>query len=269
MKPIPKSPASSLSANALLECAPLAEPGRESIDLFPVPTAANRPNLPKKPEKHIAFIDSRVENWQQLASGLKPGTEAFLLNPTTDGIAQITKTLALRSGFDSIQIVAHGEPGSLQLGAVKLNSNNLENYSSQLQKWQKALIKNGDILLVACSVAAGETGKNFVQQLREITGANIAASANLTGSAALGGNWELEVAVGEVTACLAFQTQALEAYCFVLGTLVNETFKNSTVGGQLCPLPQSNNVFQVSPAELYRAHFQPWEATLPETEFCN
>ncbi|NJK70446.1 MAG: DUF4347 domain-containing protein [Microcoleus sp. SU_5_3] len=235
-----------LSSNELREPKPPIDRKIKSIELSPSPTSNNRLHPKNTREKHIVFIDSRVENWQQLASGIKPGTEAILLDPTGDGISQITKTLAKRSGLDSIQIVAHGKPASLQIGTAKLDSNSIENYSSQLQQWQKSLIKNGDILLVACSLAAGEIGKTFVQQLRKITGANIAASANLTGSAAKGGDWELEVVAGEVTACLAFQQTALETYNFVLGTLVNETFSNATVLGPWTYSGANRTVFDPS-----------------------
>jgi uncharacterized repeat protein (TIGR01451 family) len=51
----------------------------------------------------------------------------------------------------------------------------------------------------------------------------------LTGSAALGGDWELKFATGEIKASIAIEKEVLEAYTYALGT--NETFKNSTVRG--------------------------------------
>jgi Ca2+-binding RTX toxin-like protein len=149
MKLLPEDMTFSLSIGESLECQRQADWGKESIELFAAPTASNRLNLPKTPDKQIIFIDSCVENWQQLASGVTAGTQVIILNPTGDGITQITQTLAKRSGFDSIQIVAHGKPASLQLSATNLDSHSIENDSNQLQQWQKSLIKNGDILLSA------------------------------------------------------------------------------------------------------------------------
>jgi uncharacterized membrane protein len=57
-----------------------------------------------------------------------------------------------------------------------------------------------------------------VQQLSQPTGANVAASNNLKGSAALGGDWELEVKIGNVEAPLAFRVETMEAYNAVLTT---------------------------------------------------
>ena len=50
----------------------------------------------------------------------------------------------------------------------------------------------------------------FLERLSELTGADIAASANPTGKAALGGGWELEVQIGHIEAtpikALAYRT---------------------------------------------------------------
>jgi predicted cupin superfamily sugar epimerase len=104
--------------------------------------------------------------------------------------------LANRSDIASVHIVSHGAEGSLQLGASTINSDNLQAYSNSLQQWASALTADADILLYGCDVASGETGEAFVQQLSQLTGADVAASDDLTGSAALGGDWDLEVKNG-------------------------------------------------------------------------
>jgi Tol biopolymer transport system component len=106
----------------------------------------------------------------------------------------------------------------LWLGNRFINSNTLEQYSDHLQSWGAALAPDADILLYGCNVAAGEAGQQFVQLLSQLTGADIAASNNLTGSAALGGNWELEVKIGNVEAPIAFGAETMDAYSAVLTT---------------------------------------------------
>jgi hypothetical protein len=54
----------------------------------------------------------------------------------------------------------------------------------------------------------------FLERLSELTGADIAASANPTGNAALGGDWELEVQIGRIEAT---PIQAL-GYSHILAT---------------------------------------------------
>ncbi|MEG3842162.1 DUF4347 domain-containing protein, partial [Microcoleus sp. herbarium14] len=176
-------------------------------------------------------VDSRVENYEQLICGIKAGTEVFVLNPTKDAIEQITEILGQRSSTNSLHIVSHGREAAVEIGRAELNLHNIETYSSQLQQWGKALGEQGSILLYGCNVAAGASGIKFIQKLSELTKANIAASNNLTGSAALGGDWELEIATGRINAELAFKKEVLETYTSVLVTLVAESFTGSTALG--------------------------------------
>ena len=144
--------------------------------------------------RSIAFIDTQVEDYQSLIAGVTPGTEVVVLDGNKDAIAQITEILALRTNIDSIHIVSHGAPGSLQLGDVRFSLDDIECDRNSLQQWFSPLTDSiGDtrpnILLYGCCVAAGETGKAFVKRLSELTGARVAASQNLTGSVATGGDW--------------------------------------------------------------------------------
>ncbi|MEG5100896.1 DUF4347 domain-containing protein, partial [Microcoleus sp. AT13-A5] len=182
-------------------------------------------------KKSLVIVDPRVENYQQLIGGIKAGTEVFVLNPTREAIEQITEILGQRSSITSLHIVSHGREAAVEIGRAELNIDNLETYSNQLQQWGKGLNESGSILLYGCNIAAGESGIKFIQKLSEITGANIAASNNLTGSAALGGNWELEITTGQINTELAFEKEVLEAYTSVLATLVAETFEGSTALG--------------------------------------
>jgi hypothetical protein len=111
----------------------------------------------------------------------------------------------------------------LQLGSIQLNSDNLDEYGDRLQQWKKALAPNADILLYGCNVAAEIAppiaGRSFLQRLNQLTGADIAASKNLTGSAALGGDWDLEVTIGSIETALAFTQEAIASYDRVLATI--------------------------------------------------
>ncbi len=163
----------------------------------------------------ILFLDPTIPDYQSLLQGLNADTQLVILDPTQDGILQITA--ALKSGiFDTVHIVSHGTEGNLQLGTAQLNSATLPTYSSLLQQWSNYLTPGADILLYGCNVAQGDAGKNFVQQLHQATGADIAASDDATGSVVLGGDWNLEYSTGTITAPLAFQVGVMEAYNSVL-----------------------------------------------------
>ena len=203
--------------------------------------------IQKKNVSTLVFIDSNVEDYQSLISGVSPNAEVIILDETLGGIEQITERLAIEENIEAIHIISHGSPGAVQLGANTLNSSNIESFASGLQQWRKALIPGADILLYGCNVAAFNqpwkiecaaiqtnsaypdygistraggfslcsSGFNrpveniptkatkpnqFLERLSELTGADIAASANPTGNAALGGDWELEVQIGRIEA---------------------------------------------------------------------
>ncbi|MEH1996690.1 DUF4347 domain-containing protein, partial [Nostoc sp.] len=173
--------------------------------------------------KHIlVIIDSAIDDHQILAQGILPTAKVIVLNKYQDGIAQISN-LSKNHPAASIQIIAHGSPGNLQLGNSQLNLANLHTYRQQLQQWQAA-----EILIYGCEVAATETGKTFIEQLHQLTGANIAASAQKIGNTQQGGTWELEVNIGRITSTLALKSEIREAYPGVFATFATAT--NFSVG---------------------------------------
>src|SRR5919202_2870407 len=206
---------------------PLA--GDRAIDIDCLTKTSLR--LKTEHKKHLVCIDPRVENYQHLASGVKPGTEIIVLDGTLDGVEQITEILAKRSLITSLQIVAHGGEASVQLGSTVLKDENLPKYDRHLLQWRNAFSETADILLLACRVGTGKSGIAFVRKLRELTGANIAAANNLIGSAKLGGNWQLNVTAGRVKTPIAFETKTQENYSAVLVSLVDETFEDASLTG--------------------------------------
>ncbi|HEY9693877.1 MAG TPA: DUF4347 domain-containing protein, partial [Oculatellaceae cyanobacterium] len=175
----------------------------------------------------IIFIDPTVADYESLLAGVGSGVETFILDPNTDGISQISNILGRYTGISSVHIVSHGSAGSLQLGNTQLNSNTLNNYATFLQSWGNALTTDADILLYGCDVAAGNIGTSFIGQLSQLTGADVAASNDLTGSAALGGDWELEVETGTIESALAFDVATTNSYASVLAA--NDNFSNRTI----------------------------------------
>ncbi|MCY7274697.1 MAG: DUF4347 domain-containing protein [Phormidesmis sp. CAN_BIN44] len=164
----------------------------------------------------IAFIDVNVSDYQTLVAGVAPGTEVHVLDSRQDAVTQITNTLLGRHDISSLHIVSHGEAGGLDFGTGKLNLQNLPEYAAQVQSWSNALTENADLLLYGCDVAQGELGKAFTSILSQLTGADVAASDDLTGSADKGGDWTLEYQTGSIGSALAWQRQTLAHYSGVL-----------------------------------------------------
>ncbi|MBD2682122.1 MULTISPECIES: DUF4347 domain-containing protein [Nostoc] len=165
------------------------------------------------PNQNIIFIDGAVIDYQSLIAGIQAGTSVVILDSNQDGIEQITQ--ALQGGeYQSVQIISHGSAGSIQLGSTQLNGNNLDYYSNQLQQWRNYLTDDADILLYGCNVASAD--QTFVQLLSQITGADVAASNDITGNASLGGDWDLEVKVGSIESDLALTAETTKAYHSIL-----------------------------------------------------
>jgi predicted outer membrane repeat protein len=181
----------------------------------------------------IAFIDAAIADPQTLALGARPGVEVVVLDSDQDGIAQITTALQGRDAIDSVQIFAHGEPGSLQLGSATLKSETLVRHASQIQKWATALSERADILLYSCDTASGTEGVRFIQQLSQLTRADVAASNNSTGSLAMGGNWNLEVTTGKIEADAALHSSVLSSYAGRLGNVITVTSSADSGAGSL------------------------------------
>ena len=168
-------------------------------------------------ESEILFIDGAINDIEHLVSGVSSSTEIFILDTEKDGIAQIGEVLAERNNISSVHIVSFGTPGSLQLGSANLGADNLNTYNSALSAWANTLTADADILLYGCNVAAGGD-TTLLQQLSGMTGADIAASDDLTGNATLGGDWDLEMQVGDIETALAFSTDVMSGYQHVFDT---------------------------------------------------
>lgn len=147
--------------------------------------------------KEVVFIESNVAGRQALTDAVKPGTAVVILDAGGDGLAQMAAWAQTHSGYDAVHIVSHGAEGQINLGALTLDADAALNRPADLATLGAALNPGGDLLLYGCSVASGQ-GEGFIAVMAARTGADVAASDDLTGAAALGGNWTLERTVGAV-----------------------------------------------------------------------
>lgn len=177
----------------------------------------------------LIVVDASVIDYEILANSICSNAHVLILDRDRDGVEQITQALATVESVESLHILSHGSSGALQLGAAYLSWQTLERYTAHLQAWAKALKPGAEILLYGCEVAAETIGQWFVQQLKSLTGAEVAASTNLTGSAALEGDWALEYATAPICTPIAFSPAAIASYPHVLTVLVTDTFRDAGV----------------------------------------
>ncbi|MEM7594331.1 MAG: DUF4347 domain-containing protein, partial [Cyanobacteria bacterium P01_A01_bin.83] len=180
--------------------------------------------------KEIIFVDTGIDNYQSFIDGAISEAEVVFLDSEADGVLQISNVLAQRTDITAVHVVSHGESGSLKLGSTSLSLDNIDEYSSNLQGWSNALSPDADLLFFGCNVAAGESGTEFVEKLSSITGADVAASDDLTGDATLGGDWDLEVNVGTVETSLPFDSASLASFTETLALNVSPDTTFSITG---------------------------------------
>ncbi len=170
--------------------------------------------------RDVFFIDASLPDLFTLTSALPANAEIHLIDATQDGLEQIALTLRGlqgESGIDAIHIFSHGSAGELSIGSTRLSSYNINSYAATLSQIGSSLSPSGDILLYGCNVGAGAEGLAFVESVARLTQADVAASDDVTGSAALGGDWVLEVKSGVVETAVV----SADAY--------SETFVDTTV----------------------------------------
>ena len=175
---------------------------------------------PPADRTEVVFVDLSVSDYQTLISGVASGIEVVVLSADRDGVVQIAEYLHGRADIDAIQIISHGDVGEVRLGDTVLDAANLDAYTDALAKIGASLTETGDILLYGCRVGADGAGQAFIDSIAALTGADIAASDDLTGSSALGGDWVLEASTGTIEAANAIGGDTLEAYNHVLAAPV-------------------------------------------------
>ncbi|MEW5963360.1 MAG: Ig-like domain-containing protein [Pseudomonadota bacterium] len=160
----------------------------------------------QSPAQHsdaIVFVDSAVRDLALIAAAAPAGAEIVLLEGNSDGLAQIASYLSNRSGIAAIHIVGHGETGEIRLGNAVLSAASASGeHADELAVIGAALTERGDILIYGCDVAAAGDGEALLDALANATGADVAASDDDTGHAALGGDWDLEIRTGSIEAGL-------------------------------------------------------------------
>ncbi len=129
--------------------------------------------------------------------------EVLRIAADDDGFARIGSALLGRSGITAVHVLSHGSSQGLQIGAARLDAAGLGARADALSSWRAALSDDADLLFYGCDLAATEAGQALLDAIAALTGADVAASSDLTGSADAGGNWVLEYHPGVIETALA------------------------------------------------------------------
>jgi filamentous hemagglutinin family protein len=175
------------------------------------PTVTLFPQSPNDP-KALTFIDATVPDYETFLYSGEPGTTSIVVLKRENGIDKITTTLSQVTGVDALHILSEGSEGNFWLGNAFVSSENIGEYSNQIQSWSQGLNPGADILIYACLTALGATGESLLSSIAGLSGADVAGSTNVTGNAELGGDWVLEHSVGDIKATSPFEMGVLANY---------------------------------------------------------
>jgi len=178
----------------------------------------------------VAFVDAGIDDAEGLIALLRQQADAdgrvldiVRLDPNADGISQVSDWLGVHNNLDAVHVFSHGHAGALQLGATVLDADSLSERAGDIVGWSQAFTSDGDLLLYGCDLAADDAGRQLLSDLSLLTGADVAASEDLTGAEALGGDWVLEQEVGHVESAVALGASLQSQWQGVLATLVVDT----------------------------------------------
>ncbi len=170
----------------------------------------------------LVFVDLSVPDAQTLQNDLQAQRangrviEIITIAADQDGLAVITETLANRKDISAVHVLAHGSDGQIQLGTTRFDGQTLLQRAGEVAAWSSALTDDADLLLYGCDVAQSALGEAFVRDLAMLTGADVAASTDLTGAAAARGNWVLEFGTGQIESLAVIGTATQQNWAYTL-----------------------------------------------------
>ncbi|MCA9063572.1 MAG: DUF4347 domain-containing protein, partial [Planctomycetaceae bacterium] len=207
---------------SLLESLGPVEPETSLLDATAEESTSTAPS-----GRQLVVIDSRVQDWQALVNGLVEQAsgqfEFLLLTPNVDGIQQITDTIAQWNDVAAIHLVSHGSDSSLLLGSRILSADNIALSAQQITQWQYSLTADADILVYGCDLAGNDDGRELLESIHVLTGADIGGSSDVTGNAAYGGDWDLEYSIGQLERSTLLQTDAVADWLGRLSVITVDT----------------------------------------------
>ncbi|MDO9002609.1 MAG: DUF4347 domain-containing protein, partial [Aquabacterium sp.] len=230
----------SLAAPATTSGAPVtenAEASAASIPVMQAVVAASGVQAPESSVRHeLVFVDATVPDADKLIQGIQANASAskvidvVVIQAGEDGLAVITATLQQRHDLDAVHIISHGDALGLQLGSSRLDASSLSVNLGAISSWGQSLAQEADLLLYGCDLSSSAEGQALADNLALLTGADVAASSDRTGAAALGGNWVLEYQRGRIDANVIVDASLASSWEHVLATLTLQEGTNGYTG---------------------------------------
>jgi hypothetical protein len=166
--------------------------------------------------ERVLVVSGYLPNLPELQSALGDVARIHVLEGSGDALAEIDAILSDYDQVSELHVVTHGRAGALVVGDEVIDRERLAERTAALSGWTDAMRSGADLLLYGCDIGAEQTGRVFVDSLSTLTGADIAASDDTTAAPADGGDSELEVEVGKVSAAPLLTADILDELAWQL-----------------------------------------------------
>ncbi len=199
----------------------------------------------------LVVLDNEVAGAEELAIDIERQQQAgrsmilVRVEAGEDGIAAISQALGEQHEqgtlVSAIHLIGHGDSNGTSLGATRIDIAALRGRALEFANWSPSLTPDADLLLYGCDVAGAASGQSLAQGLAQLTGADVAASDDLTGSVLMGGDWALEFQTGQIETSVAVTEPAQGQWNHVLATFTVTNTNDAGAGSLRQAITDSNS----------------------------
>ena len=141
----------------------------------------------------VVFVDSQITNYQAIVAAINPGATVFVYDGAQDGLPQIAQDLQGIPDLASMDIIAHGAAGQVQVGTDTLTTSTIPNYAADLTAIGNALAPDGQLDLYGVSRSCR---RRLPDCAATSDGPQRRGFDRPMGATALGGTWTLDATTG-------------------------------------------------------------------------
>ncbi|UDQ97277.1 DUF4347 domain-containing protein [Lentisphaerota bacterium WC36G] len=145
-------------------------------------------------QRELYVINGILPDKETIIDGL-PADAEYVIMTGENGLESLLSSLEGRGEYDAIHLITNGGKGYFRMGYDAVDGDYVAQNQDSFAELGDSITEDGDILVYGCELTAVDEGVSLVNYLADVTGADIAASDDITGH---GGDWELEYSVGVV-----------------------------------------------------------------------
>jgi len=190
-------------------------------------------------ELHVVSLgnDSSLESLADLLD--TNGHNTLVLQPEEGlvDLVEMVKQVYPEGDLRALHLYGHGMAGSQQLGRDTISQTTILEQNELWEELGNFTTDDSDLLLYGCKTGARLDGTTITDALAKVSGMDVAASDNITGSPSSinGADWDLEVQSGTINTSVASITSQW------VGELMLEWYDSNQYPYQIAPLRWSTD----------------------------